>query len=471
MKKLILFTFLIPIFVSSQINVNHTNLPDIGDTVITMSDYGSYTNGNSGANQFWDFSNAAGSMEMMLGFIDPVITPYQSSFPNSNLSVKVDSSMYFYLERSISGLKILGSVDSGYVEQFSQVVLPTPLNYLDTVIVNDTVFQFDTIVGPLPAIFVGIPGPYIIDSFKFTYEIIDTFVVDGWGQIQIPLGTYDALRVIQTRYGYENESYRIVDTINGASQWFVDTISTGIYWEGKRCSWRTNDSSVSWSIAEIELDSLGNSYGDIIYYAGNSINNIVISPAMVNVDKLVNVSCYGSSDGFIMLDILGTAYPFTFSWTGPNGYTSNSMDIYNLSPGMYEVTVTDSNGNITIEDFVITEPSQLNANILQSGLNLTVYANGGVQPYTYSWNNGDTTQMINVTSNGTYLCAIYDKNGCVYSVDFEVTNIPTNIMEENKENKIIKVINVLGQEIFDRKKEVTFYIYDNGKVEKKMIFD
>ena len=108
---------------------------------------------------------------------------------------------------------------------------------------------------------------------------------------------------------------------------------------------------------------------------------------------------------------------------------------------------------------------------MQSGLSLTAYANGGVQPYTYSWNNGDTTQTINVTSNGTYLCAIYDKNGCVSSVDFEVTNIPTNILEENNENKIIKVINVLGQEIFDRKKEVTFYIYDNGKVEKKFILD
>ena len=52
---------------------------------------------------------------MMLGFIDPAITPYQSSFPNSNLSVKVDSSMYYYLERSISGLRILGYVDSGYI--------------------------------------------------------------------------------------------------------------------------------------------------------------------------------------------------------------------------------------------------------------------------------------------------------------------------------------------------------------------
>ena len=66
------------------------------------------------------------------------------------------------------------------------------------------------------------------------------------------------------------------------------------------------------------------------------------------------------------------------------------------------------------------------------------------------------------------LYVIYDKNGCVYSVDFEVTNIPTNIIEENNENKVIKVINVLGQEIFDRKKEITFYIYDNGKVERNL---
>ena len=379
--------------------------------------------------------------------------------------------MFYYLERSISGLKILGYVDSGYAEQFSQVVLPTPLNYLDTVLVNNLFFQYEDTIGPFPAIFAGITGPYIIDSLRQTYGSIDTFIADGWGQIQIPLGTYDALRVIQTRYNYENLSFRIVDTINVTSQLFVDTSSTGIFWEGKRCSWRTNDSSVSWSIAEIELDSLGNSYGDIIYYAGNSINNIVISPAIVNVDKLENVSCYGSSDGFIMLDIMGTAYPFTFSWTGPNNFISNSMDIYNLSAGVYEVTVTDNNGNITIEDFVITEPNQLNANIMQSGLSLTVYANGGVPPYIYSWNNGDTAQMINVNSNGNYLCAVYDKNGCVYSVDFDVVNIPTNIVQENNDKKIIKVINVLGKETFYGKNKVTIHIYENGKVEKKLIFE
>ena len=51
---------------TSQINVNHTNLPDIGDTVITMSDYGSFNHGNSGLISFgiflmiWFFGNDVG---------------------------------------------------------------------------------------------------------------------------------------------------------------------------------------------------------------------------------------------------------------------------------------------------------------------------------------------------------------------------------------------------------------------------
>ena len=34
---------------------------------------------------------------------------------------------------------------------------------------------------------------------------------------------------------------------------------------------------------------------------------LLYHPAIVNVDKLENVSCYGSSDGFIMLDVMGTS--------------------------------------------------------------------------------------------------------------------------------------------------------------------
>ena len=58
-----------------------------------------------------------------------------------------------------------------------------------------------------------------------------------------------------------------------------------------------------------------------------------------------------------------------------------------------------------------------------------------------------------------------------YSVDFEVVNIPTNIVQENNDKKIIKVINVLGRNVFTEKIKSRFIFMENGKVEKKLIFE
>ena len=91
MKKLLYLFLLFPLLSHSQIIVTSANLPNIGDTVITAEDFGNYSPGPSGASQNWNFSNAAGMPDMLLGFIDPLVTPYQSSFPSSNICAKVDS--------------------------------------------------------------------------------------------------------------------------------------------------------------------------------------------------------------------------------------------------------------------------------------------------------------------------------------------------------------------------------------------
>ena len=141
MKKLSYLFLLIPFLSSSQITVTSTNLPNIGDTVITALDYGSYLPGSSGANQNWNFSNAAGTPEMLLGFIDPVLTPYQTNFPSSNLCVQLDLSTYYYLNRSVNGLAAVGYVDSGMVYSYNKMLLPTPLNYQDTITNTQILFQ------------------------------------------------------------------------------------------------------------------------------------------------------------------------------------------------------------------------------------------------------------------------------------------------------------------------------------------
>jgi hypothetical protein len=50
------------------------------------------------------------------------------------------------------------------------------------------------------------------------------------------------------------------------------------------------------------------------------------------------------ADGWINLSVSGGTPGYTFSWTGPNGFTSGSQNISNLIAGTYTVVVTDANG-------------------------------------------------------------------------------------------------------------------------------
>lgn len=51
------------------------------------------------------------------------------------------------------------------------------------------------------------------------------------------------------------------------------------------------------------------------------------------------------SSGIIYVQsVTGGTPPYSYSWTGPNGFASTDKDIFNLSNGLYTLTVTDSNG-------------------------------------------------------------------------------------------------------------------------------
>ncbi|HTN16555.1 MAG TPA: T9SS type A sorting domain-containing protein [Chitinophagaceae bacterium] len=52
-------------------------------------------------------------------------------------------------------------------------------------------------------------------------------------------------------------------------------------------------------------------------------------------------SASGKKEGKITLLVSGGFAPYTFSWTGPGGYSSTLMNPGSLDPGTYCVTVTD----------------------------------------------------------------------------------------------------------------------------------
>ncbi len=133
-----------------------------------------------------------------------------------------------------------------------------------------------------------------------------------------------------------------------------------------------------------------------------------------------------NDNGSIDISISGGVSPFSFVWN--NGATTE--DLIGLSAGNYFVTVTDTNGctanaNATIlsapSPFASAISTSTNCNNANGAINLTV--TNGFAPYTYLWNNGETTQDIDSIVAGNYSVSITDVAGCVITNSSVVGNI------------------------------------------------
>ena len=147
----------------------------------------------------------------------------------------------------------------------------------------------------------------------------------------------------------------------------------------------------------------------------------------------VDVLCFGDSTGEIDLTVSGSS-PFTFSWSGPNGFNSSDEDLVGLKSGSYTIEVTDFNGCINTKNINILGPSDglsLASNTTDlscygnSSGEISVLINGGSSPFQTSWSgpNGfsSTNQDIFNLESGFYSLTILDDSLCsnsfVYFVD------------------------------------------------------
>ncbi len=81
--------------------------------------------------------------------------------------------------------------------------------------------------------------------------------------------------------------------------------------------------------------------------AGESETHTIILSEPTELNLMVTKVDVGLSTdpiGSINLTVSGGTGPYTFAWTGPDGFTSNNEDITDLSGGAYTVVVTDANG-------------------------------------------------------------------------------------------------------------------------------
>ncbi len=82
----------------------------------------------------------------------------------------------------------------------------------------------------------------------------------------------------------------------------------------------------------------------------------------------------GMSTGSIDLSVSGGVAPFTYSWTGPSGFTATTEDISGLEYGNYTVTVTDKYCGIAV--ITIFVDNDVASNIDENNLNpISVFPN------------------------------------------------------------------------------------------------
>ncbi len=143
------------------------------------------------------------------------------------------------------------------------------------------------------------------------------------------------------------------------------------------------------------------------------------------------VNCFGSSDGSLSMTAIGGTTPYSYNWS--NGAVSPVVS--GLTSGAYTVTITDAAGCSAMLSSSVTQPAfALNINQIVSqpvscfggddGI-VEINVTGGESPYSYSWDHGATTALINNLEAGAYAVMVTDANGCT-SVDSTTVEQPVS---------------------------------------------
>ena len=179
-----------------------------------------------------------------------------------------------------------------------------------------------------------------------------------------------------------------------------------------------------------------NSYGSLNQLPAYRNYYLVIdsAPSALSATTTARVGCVSLTANSATVTAAGGSPvdPYTYLWnTGVTSYTIN-----NVAPGTYYVTVTS--GTDTTEDSVtvVGDPTPPSVTVTSSTpdssynattASATILASGGTPPYTYRWNNGDTTANIANLAPGTYRVTVRDSLGCRATDSVVIRNLTAGI--------------------------------------------
>lgn len=162
---------------------------------------------------------------------------------------------------------------------------------------------------------------------------------------------------------------------------------------------------------------------------------VMEEPPLEVLVTTTDIDCNGAGNGSIELEISGGVTPYDVVWTGPNSYASTDEDIFNLEAGDYSFSITDDNDCPFLGSATIIEAAPIEVVVIPTDLlcdgdtngSIELIITGGQEPYTVTWDNGDSGIIITDLPAGTYIPTIVDDLNCEIILDPITLNSPPAI--------------------------------------------
>jgi gliding motility-associated-like protein len=153
-------------------------------------------------------------------------------------------------------------------------------------------------------------------------------------------------------------------------------------------------------------------------YNGSQTYSFCITVSGLTIATSSTDANCNASNGTANVQVTSGVGPFTYQWSA--GSVNSGQN--GLQAGTYTVTVTNA-GGCSLSATATVGSGAAPGNIQIDSSNVTCFGandgsieanvNGGMQPYSYQWSNGDTTAVITGLSQGTYSVTVTTANGCV----------------------------------------------------------
>jgi len=325
------FTLLLAVTASvaaygQAITIDSSDIAIMGRTIIMATDTSSMitlTPGPAGANQTWNFSTAVAGTKDTVTFGSPVGTPYASQFPNATVHASADS-VHIYFVKTATAMFIDGSAASfiGVADMNPNEQMIAFPSTMGTTFTNTSSYQFTYPTG------LSAPAP---DSTRIVFTKTKTAIVDAWGSVTTPGGTFNSIRV--KSIGYTVDSSFAHFPLTG---W---TFGSESYDTSYTYDWWAKDES--YPVVSMDSSSFGTFFSFLLPIVNDikQVNKLHATIYPNPAKNLLYISTQSAKISMVIYDLKGSVIREQKNLNG-----STAVNVGDLTAGMYLYSITDNEG-------------------------------------------------------------------------------------------------------------------------------